>query len=120
MKKEKKSGTGFNAKCAVYHFAAISESKWSLIILRDLFMNGPMRFKDFKTNTPELTDRALTQTLKKLQSLKLINRKVADTSPPSVTYELSYYGHGLKPVISTLLDWGKDVGNKWWKELKRE
>ena len=114
-----KNAKGVNDKCPVYKFATICESKWSLVILRDLFMNGPMRFKDFKANTPDLTDRALTETLKKLQALKLIHRKVLDTSPPGVIYELSHYGHGLKPVIGGLVDWGKEIGNKWWKDVKK-
>lgn len=115
-----KDVSGVNKVCPVYRFAAIFESKWSLVILRDLFMKGPLRFRDFKINTPTLTDRALNQTLKRLQVLKLITRKVQDTSPPSVVYELSHYGQGLHPVIMSMVEWSKSQGQKWWKEIRTE
>lgn len=113
-----KRAESINKICPVYRCAAIFESKWSLVILRDLFMNGPMRFKDFKTNTPSLTDRALNQTLNRLQELKLIVHSAQNTKPPILCYQLSDYGTSLNSVITSMVEWGSNAGKEWWREIR--
>jgi DNA-binding HxlR family transcriptional regulator len=115
-----KKAENINKVCPIYRCAAIFESKWALVILRDLFMNGPMRFKDFKTNTPNLTDRALNQTLNRLQELKLVAHLAKDdTSPPILRYQLSDYGLSLNPIIIAMIGWGSGMGKTWWKEIRQ-
>ena len=109
-----------DACCAIYKCACMFESKWSLIILRDLSEESPRRFKDFKTRNPKITDRALNQTLKRLQSLKLVDRQVEDTSPTKVTYSLTKFGKKLQPVLESMMSWGSKHGNEWWKQIKED
>lgn len=114
-----KRAENINKICPVYRCAAIFESKWSLVILRDLFMNGPMRFKDFKTNTPSLTDRALNQTLNRLQELKLIVHSAKNTKLSILCYQLSDYGTSLSSVIVSMIEWGSNTGKEWWREIRQ-
>lgn len=117
MQKPKKPA-GDIRTCPIAKFAAIFESKWAIIILRDLFWHGDQRFKDFKSHTPTITDRALTQSLKHLQGLKLIERVVQDTSPPSVVYRLTPCCRDMQPVFKSMVEWGNSKGKKWWNEIQ--
>jgi DNA-binding HxlR family transcriptional regulator len=107
----------FNARCPVYRLATILESKWALIIIRDLLYGSARRFKDFKKSTPQLTDRALQQTLVRLQEMKIVKRVVKDTSPPQVIYTLTHHGKSLRPIYNEMVKWGKTRGKKWWQEI---
>lgn len=104
--------------CPIYRFAAIFESKWAIIVLRDLLLRGEQRFSELRRNNPKITDRALTQTLKHLQELRLVERLVLDTTPPGVSYKLSPLCKDMGPVFQAMMDWGKAQGQKWWSALQ--
>ena len=48
----------------------------------------------------------LTQQLRDLERDGIINRKVYAVVPPKVDYSLTGYGQTLKPLLSTMCDWG--------------
>jgi DNA-binding HxlR family transcriptional regulator len=59
----------------------------------------------------------LSKELKELEMNKLIKRKVLDTQPVTVLYNLTEYGRTLQTIINELADWGKKhrkeiMGNK--------
>ena len=54
--------------------------------------------------------KVLTQELKELEFLGLIDRKVFKELPPRVEYTLTKTGESLKPVLKVLCDWGKSRG----------
>ena len=112
-----KDASGKNADCPVYKFSVIFESKWSIVIIRDLMENESCRFSDFRKRTPYMTDRALNQCLLRLQELKLIEKQNVGQSKHFSRYTLSKYGESLKPVFKAMLSWGEHSGNKWWNDI---
>ena len=48
----------------------------------------------------------LSKELKDLEVNGLVKRTVYDTTPVSVEYSVTEYGHSLNPVIFALRDWG--------------
>lgn len=106
--------------CPIYRFCTIFESKWAIIVMKDLLFGGEQRFSDLRRNNPKITDRALTQTLKHLQELNLVERLVDEkASPPKVTYKLTALCKEMGPVFQSMMDWGKTQGQKWWSSLKK-
>jgi DNA-binding HxlR family transcriptional regulator len=117
---KKRTSTEPDISCPIYRFCAIFESKWAIIVLRDLLLNGEQRFSELRRKNPKITDRALTQTLKHLQDLKLVDRIVLDTAPPGVSYKLSPLCKDMGPVFQSMMDWGKTQGQKWWSALQKK
>lgn len=102
--------------CTPGHFAAHCPSrelfdqiadKWSMMILTVLDA-GPQRFNAIKKMLEGVSQKSLTQTLRRLERNGLIERRVLATSPVAVEYEMSALGRTLLPPFRTLYRWTKD------------
>jgi len=81
------------------------EGRWKLLILFAL-SDEPLRFKQISRTVTGITDKTLSKELKSLESNLLIDRKVHDTFPPTVTYSITEHGMSLKNVLKALHYWG--------------
>lgn len=68
---------------------------------------GIMRYGELKRDVEGITPKMLTQTLKELESDKLISRKVYKEVPPKVEYSLTATGQELIPFIKQMYKWGE-------------
>ncbi len=66
-------------------------NKWSLLVMLSL-VGRRRRFMDVKRSIGDITQRVLTQTLRKLERDGYVNRQVYPTSPPTVEYWLDADG----------------------------
>lgn len=82
-------------------------SKWSLSVLNEL-CRGPVRFNALRRANVGITQKALTQCLRRLEAGGLITRSVVSTSPIAVVYEVSPLGASLEPHTKGLLRWSAD------------
>lgn len=83
----------------------ILSGKWKLQIILSLTF-GKKRFKQIQREIPGLTPKMLSKELKELEINELADRKVYDTSPVTVEYELTPYGRTLKELLNELHKWG--------------
>lgn len=83
----------------------ILSGKWKLQIIISLTF-GKKRFKQVQREIPGLTPKMLSKELKDLEMNGLAERRVYDTLPVTVEYELTPYGKTLKPLIGELHNWG--------------
>ena len=97
----------------------VLSGKWKLPLIIAL-MNGPMRFKDIQRSLTDITPKLLSKELRELELNHLVERKVFDTVPVSVTYELTSYNKTLLPIIQALGDWGKQHRKKLVEERRSE
>ena len=81
--------------------------KWSLLILRSLHKNGIMRYKDLMNAIPDISQKMLSCTLKRLEEDHLINRKMYPEIPPRVEYSLTETGMELMPALQMMIDWAQ-------------
>jgi DNA-binding HxlR family transcriptional regulator len=79
--------------------------KWSLRILVLLNENGVMRFNELLKNTPKISQKMLTTTLRTLESYNLVNRKMYAEIPPRVEYSLTELGKSLMKPLYGLIEW---------------
>src|SRR5688572_32860803 len=79
--------------------------KWKIPIISALCIHK-RRFKELHRDVPGITAKMLSKELKDLEMNGLVKRTVYDTTPVSVEYSVTEYGHSLYPVISALRDWG--------------
>lgn len=76
---------------------------WILWVLR----MGPVRYNDIRRQIPGITEKILTQQLRKFEKYGIIKRVVYPQVPPKVEYSLTELGETLKPVLDSAYDWGK-------------
>ncbi|MEO6301513.1 MAG: helix-turn-helix domain-containing protein [Paracoccaceae bacterium] len=98
----------FSADCpSRVLFDEISD-KWSMMILAVL-NQGPRRFNVIKRQLEGVSQKSLTQTLRRLERNGLVLRHVLPTSPVAVEYEMSDLGKTLLPPFLSLYRWTKDL-----------
>lgn len=78
--------------------------KWSILILTALKAEG-LRFSGLRRKIPDISQRMLTQTLRKLERDGYVSRSVTPSIPPRVDYALTDFGHELCEILAPLADW---------------
>lgn len=78
--------------------------KWSILVLTFL-CEEPKRFNALKRRMDGVTQKALTETLRRLQRNGLVDRHVCTNGPVSVTYSITPLGRTLQPPFLALYDW---------------
>ncbi len=78
-------------------------NKWSMMCMAVL--DEPRRYNEIKRRLGGVTQRVLTQTLRKLERDGLIERRVLPTSPVGVEYAITPLGESLREPFGRLYDW---------------
>jgi DNA-binding HxlR family transcriptional regulator len=93
--------------CGKYHSAVeLIGKRWTGAILFVL-MDGPLRFSEIKVLVPDLSDRLLSERLKELESVEIVERRVQDGAGTRVDYTLTAKGAALEPVVRSLKGWAR-------------
>lgn len=80
--------------------------RWTGAIIRVL-ITGPQRFNNLLAAIPGLSDRLLTERLKRLEAEGIVRRDVASGPPVTVTYALTPAGSELEAAMRVLGDWAE-------------
>ncbi|WP_374951194.1 winged helix-turn-helix transcriptional regulator [Mucilaginibacter sp.] len=83
----------------------VLSGKWKLpliVALRD----SPKRFNELQRTLTDITPKVLSKELRELELNEFVIRKVYDTVPVTVTYELTPYSASVDPIIDALRQWG--------------
>lgn len=91
--------------CPIRNIIDRMSDKWSLLILSTLNRNGVMRYKELNASIPDISQKMLSGTLKRLEADKLINRKMYGEIPPRVEYSLTPTGQKLMPAVEMMVVW---------------
>ncbi len=83
--------------------------KWKTTILWSLHESEQIRFNEFLRIIPGITQKMLTQQLRKLEENNLVSRKIYPAVPPIVEYSLTDLGKDVIPLLNSLNKWGKEV-----------
>lgn len=67
--------------------------------------DGPQRFNAIKRRLGGVTQKALTQCLRKLERNGLLSRRVIPVSPVAVEYTITPLGRTLQKPFKALHDW---------------
>jgi DNA-binding HxlR family transcriptional regulator len=80
--------------------------KWALLVLGSL-SEGDLRFNQLARGIEGISQKVLSQTLKKLERDGLVARTVFATAPVTVEYSLTKLGHTLSETIEHLSHWAE-------------
>ena len=92
--------------CPVARTLDLIGERWTILLLRDLLLEGPRRFADFQASLPGVAPNILSARLKALEDNGLVERVLYNDRPPRVEYALTAKGKSLGPVIKAMRDWG--------------
>ncbi|WP_172136577.1 helix-turn-helix domain-containing protein [Adlercreutzia sp. ZJ473] len=92
--------------CPVETTLLLIGNKWQVLILRDLVLNGTMRFKELQRSIGSISQKVLTSNLRAMEESGIVHREVFAEVPPRVEYSLTELGLTLKSVLDALWDWG--------------
>ncbi len=81
--------------------------KWSMMVLKVLD-DGPVRFNAIRRSMEGVTQKALTQCLRRLERNGLVARHVLPVSPVAVEYEITPLGRTLVVPFKALYAWTMD------------
>lgn len=86
-------------------FVRLAE-KWTLLAIAAL-AEGPLRFGALRRRLNGVTQKMLTQTLRKLEDDGLVHRELFDEMPLRVEYSLTEKGADLLPLVVALKKWAE-------------
>lgn len=98
-----------NEKCPIEAALDIIGSKWTFLIIRDLLIDGKMRFGDLIRSLDGISPKTLSLRLRELEKFGLVKRIVYPEIPPKVEYELTEKGRSLETIFIELKKWGLTI-----------
>ncbi|MAM12550.1 MAG: MarR family transcriptional regulator [Rhizobiaceae bacterium] len=94
----------FSSECPSRALFDQIADKWSMMVLAVLD-DGPLRFNAIRRRLQGVTQKALTQCLRRLERNGLIAREVISLSPVAVQYQITPLGRTLQQPFRALHEW---------------
>ncbi len=94
--------------CAIERGMRIIGGKWTGSILWHL-KDGPVRFNDLARMVGGASKKMITERLRQLVDQGLVKRQVLETSPVSVTYEITDFGRTALGFLDELRRWSEEL-----------
>ena len=78
--------------------------RWTGAILRAM-ITGRCRFSELVAAIPGLSDRLLSERLRELEAIGVIERTVTPSKPVLIEYHLTEMGQALSPIVDSIDCW---------------
>ena len=98
----------YGQTCPVARTLEIIGERWTMLILRDLIIEGPRKFQDFERSLGGISPNTLSARLKQLEEHGIVERRFYEQHPPRAEYLLTEKGRRLSPVLKALYEWGRE------------
>jgi DNA-binding HxlR family transcriptional regulator len=95
---------GYGQFCPVAKASEILAERWTPLVVREL-LHGSRRFNDLRRGVPLMSASLLSQRLKELEWVGVVERRPV-SGEPGYHYYLTEAGEALRPVIEALGMWG--------------
>ena len=92
--------------CPIERGMRMIGGKWKGSILWHL-KDGPIRFNELARQLGGASKKMVTQRLKELEALGLVERHVLSTRPIAVTYEITEFGRSTLGILDQLRGWAE-------------
>jgi len=94
-------------RCPIRNVLERMGDRWSMLVLFTLAEHGTLRFSALKTQIGDVSQRMLSQTLRRLGQDGLVSRTPHATVPPRVDYALTPLGQSFLQPMDGLLRWAE-------------
>jgi DNA-binding HxlR family transcriptional regulator len=92
--------------CPVARTLDVIGDRWTILILRDLIVDGPRKFMDFQSSLARISPTTLSDRLKSLEEHGIVERRFYADHPPRAEYLLTLKGEDLRPILRAMRLWG--------------
>lgn len=92
---------------AIHDVMDLLNGKWKVSIIACLCYDK-MRYSELLKEVRGISGKMLSRDLKELEMNQLITRRVLNTQPVTVEYEITEYGSTLKKLTNTIAEWGME------------
>ena len=92
--------------CAVAKALDVVGDRWTLLIIRELLLQGGCRYTDLQHGLPGIATNLLSLRLKELEEQGLVSREPVPPPVATILYDLTDAGRELEPVLRALGSWG--------------
>lgn len=101
--------TEWREDCAPRRVLSLFATKWTSMVLHTLHARhgGAARTGVLLRSLPGISKKMLTQTLREMEAIGLIEREVQAVMPPAVEYRLTDLGQRFVEPVTLLYDWGR-------------
>ncbi|GAC1662256.1 MAG: helix-turn-helix domain-containing protein [Ktedonobacteraceae bacterium] len=96
-----------NPDCGSREVLAVIADKWTMITIYTL-AQGTRRFGELQRDVGGISQKMLTQTLRKLENNGLVERTVYPVIPPRVEYSLTPLGTTFLEALSAVCKWAEE------------
>src|SRR4051794_33772651 len=95
--------------CALGKALDVVGDRWTLLIVRELAVQGPSRYTDLRHGLPGIATNMLVDRLREMEENGIVQRD--DAPPPVATalFSLTERGQELMPVLFALGRWGSPL-----------
>lgn len=80
--------------------------RWTLLIIRDMMFFKKQRFEEFLDSPEGISTNILSDRLRKLEELELIEKQPYSNHSRRMNYQLTEKGESLRPVLKSVIKWG--------------
>ncbi|MBQ8888169.1 MAG: helix-turn-helix transcriptional regulator [Bacteroidaceae bacterium] len=94
--------------CPIREILSKLGDKWSMLVLHYLNESSALRFSELQKAIPDVSQKMLTQTLRKLEGMHLIERTVYPEVPPRVEYRMTELGRSFMEKLNPLIRWASE------------
>jgi len=98
--------TADDVYCPVRATLALLGQKWVPHIIYEL-TSGKRRFNELAAIVGGCNSRTLRDRLRTLEELDIVNRRIIETMPPWVEYDLTMKGQELAQALTAIEAWGQ-------------
>jgi DNA-binding HxlR family transcriptional regulator len=92
--------------CSVAKALDVVGDRWTLLIIRELLLQGPCRYTDLRNGLPGIATNLLADRLHELEAAGLVRREEAAPPVATTLFQLTEAGAGLEPSLEALGAWG--------------
>lgn len=92
--------------CPIAKTLDVIGTKWTFLIIRDLMLEGVMRFSDLQKSMSGISPKTLSLRLRELEEHNIITRKIYPEVPPRVEYSLTEKGKQLEGILVEMKRFG--------------
>jgi DNA-binding HxlR family transcriptional regulator len=92
--------------CSVAKALDVVGDRWTLLIVRELLLQGPSRYTDLRGGLPGIATNMLADRLRELEAAGLVLREEAEPPVATTLFRLTDTGAELSPIVNALGAWG--------------
>jgi len=96
-------------QCPIAKTLDVIGTKWTFLIIRDLLIDGTLRFSDLMRSVEGISPKTLSLRLRELEAKGIVERMVYPEVPPRVEYTLTEKGNSLKGILIELKRFGLSI-----------